>query len=81
MRISTNPRDRGYRPGVWQFRVTLDGVRQEYAITADDDIGLVIRTKLNDYGTPMMHPAGNAFLQETCYGVVKINRAAERGFG
>ena len=80
MRISINPRDRGYRPGVWQFRVTLDGIRQLHAITADDDIGLIVRHKLNDYGSLITDPHGN-IVQETRYGVVKINRVAEQGFG
>lgn len=77
MRISANPKDKGFRKDAGNFKVRLDGAEIAEIITADSDIGLVelyktvtfsggYRSRVNDgHGNPIV---------ERRYGVVTINR-------
>jgi hypothetical protein len=77
MRISVLPKDKGYRPDATRFKVTLDGKRQDDAVTADDDIGMIVRYQRNSVGWLVVDPHGSGKLMtEKVYGVVKIDRAA-----
>jgi hypothetical protein len=81
MRISVDERDPGHRlhaeakaQGI-DFIVTLDGVRQLEAITADDLSGEVVRHAVDALGNLKLDPArpGEA-LRETVRGRVRIIR-------
>lgn len=77
MRISTNPKDKGFRKDFANFKVRLDDAEIADVITADTDTGLVefyktvmfaagYRSRVNDdHGNPII---------EKRYGVVTINR-------
>jgi hypothetical protein len=74
MRISVNPKDKGFRSDARQFKVTVDGILVARCITADDDLGMVVRYKTDD--SRRIAVDGGAATIETVYGRVKINRKA-----
>lgn len=73
MRISCDLKDPGHRKNFYDFKVRLDGVVMRHCITADDDLGLVVRLKTNEHGY-LVYDVHDQVVRETLRGTVKINR-------
>jgi YD repeat-containing protein len=50
MRVSCNPDDRGYTRTWPRYDVYVNGVKERYAITADEELGTVTRYKRDAEG-------------------------------
>ncbi|MBY0297755.1 MAG: hypothetical protein K2X71_17265 [Methylobacterium sp.] len=81
MRISTDERDSGYRlyaeaqAACISFIVTLDGVREDLIVTADDVAGEIVRHATDARGNLCLDPVrAGQFLRETIRGRVRIIR-------
>lgn len=72
MRISADENDSGYIEAAerHKYYVELDGVRQKWVITADEEEGFVLRTQQDEGGSPAIE--GDYFVDELVYGKVKI---------
>jgi hypothetical protein len=71
MRISVDPKDRGYDPVLSRTaRVFLDGRPLTNCITADEEIGEAICYAIDEFGRLIAE--GDRIKMETLKGVVKI---------
>lgn len=72
MRVSVDEQDPGYSPGLIGrgVKVFLDGVEQRYAVTADDELGLVVLCDLDEQGNVKVK--GDEVVWVTVHGAVKI---------
>ena len=73
MRLSADSSDPGFdRYKSMRATVTLDEKIQRFAITADEELGLVHRYVLDENFDPVLGPENGELKTETVYGVVKI---------
>jgi len=79
LRISVDQADPGYQKfrdlqatGAPIARVFVDGVLQHYVITADEDMGYVVKSRRDDEGTVMVDWERDEFLTEKVWGSVVI---------
>jgi len=79
MRLSADKSDPGYVP--WRIavaegksiRVLLDGIEQREVVTADDELGVLVRPKLNWEGKLLIDPDNrDRVWLETLQGQVRI---------
>lgn len=71
MRVSADPSDPGFRPGLVNACVYLDGAPLKNVVTADEESGTVQVLALDDAGNALVE--GNEFKMKTLHGVVKID--------
>lgn len=79
MRLSVNPKDRGYRP--WRQllkrgirpRVKVNGQEVLMPLTADDRLGYAVAIEMNEVGKPKLNARGNAVLLQQLRGKVEIS--------
>lgn len=81
MRLSIDKRDPGFshRAVGLKARIYLDGVEQTYAVTADEEEGLIVRYKLGDNGRPIRDEEQRGFVLETARGKVQIDLLSSDG--
>lgn len=70
MRISAEPGDPDYRPGLINARVYLDGSLLNHVVEADEDAGSARVISFDDAGNVLVE--GDEFKTELLRGVVKI---------
>lgn len=70
MRVSADPNDPDYRPGLINARVFLDGAPLKNVVAADEESGNVQVLALDDAGNALIE--GGEFKMKTLHGVVKI---------
>ncbi len=72
MRVSADPQDPGYSPGLTGrgVKVFLDGVEQHQVVTADDELGLVVMYDVDENGQVKMD--GEMVRRINAQGTVRI---------
>lgn len=68
MRVSVLPNDHGYTEDAY-YNVFLDGVQQHYVLTADEELGYILKAVLEN-GKPFI--ADDELATEEVYGEVRL---------
>ncbi len=70
MRISADKNDPGYQPGIMgKYDVYLDGTRQEFVVTADEEAGIIVKCKSDERGLIL---SNGHLVEETLRGEVTL---------
>lgn len=74
MRISADPNDPGYATFIHHRNagIRFDGVDTHRVITADDDVGVIVRLVTDEAGRPRVRPDGTGLMKEVLVGKVEI---------
>lgn len=75
MRLSIDKSDPGYRPdaGGGRWRILFNGRDVgRYAITADEELGHLVRYRIDDAGRYVLDPTTRAPIRDTYLGDVRI---------
>ena len=78
MRISVDRTDSGFRydAASGKFTAYLNGKLVSKCVTADDDLGLVVRLRTDASGEVIFNEARDEVLRETLHGTVRIERTS-----
>lgn len=82
MRVSCLKSDPGYPAwiqggGYRRWRILLDGVEQRDVVTADDELGVVVRNRRDARGLIALNERRDAVIRDELRGLVRIVRAGE----
>lgn len=72
MRMSADKKDPGYENLNDSARIFLDGIEKTLVITADEELGYLLRYATTDAGETIVAPCGVGLVTETLYGRVVI---------
>ncbi len=72
MRLSTDPTDPGYRPGLHGVRVFFEGAEVLHVFTADEEQRLIVQADLDELGRLQLTPDKTQVRKVTRYGHVRI---------
>ena len=70
MRVSVLSDDHGYTEDPY-YNVFLDGVQQQYVLSADEELGYVLRAILEN-GKPFIRDQSDEIATEEVYGEVRL---------
>jgi hypothetical protein len=76
--MSADKKDPGYENLNHAARIFLDGIEKTRVITADEELGYLLRYVTTDSGETVIAPCGKELVMETLYGrvVIQIDGAA-----